>query len=161
MKYDYEAQANNFLRRTKSEFEVKFLRYGKHISEDKYERDIYKITIIRNNRKFVCEFGQSLNCSGMWWKYGNYKRGVTATKPLAYEKRDWDINPNYKAPSAYDVLACLEKYNPETFEDFCANYSYDTDSRKAERAFEAVKKEYNDLALLYNDEELEEMAEIA
>lgn len=39
-----------------------------------------------------------------------------------------------KPPTAYDVLACisLDVRCPASFEDFCADYGYDTDSRKAE-----------------------------
>lgn len=40
-------------------------------------------------------------------------------------------------PSAYDVLACIsgDVNCPENFADFCAEYGYDEDSRKAEATF--------------------------
>lgn len=44
-------------------------------------------------------------------------------------------------PDEYSILACLEKYDPETFEDFCMSFDYDTDSIKARETFEAVDKE--------------------
>ena len=65
-----------------------------------------------------------------------------------------------KPPNAYSVLACLTKWDPGTFEDFCGEYGYDTDSRKAEKTYNAVKSEYQFLATLFNDVELNEMAEI-
>lgn len=63
-------------------------------------------------------------------------------------------------PTAYDILACLTKYDPHTFEDFCADFGYDTDSRKAERTYKAVKEEWNGLQALFNNDELTELQEI-
>jgi len=62
-------------------------------------------------------------------------------------------------PTAYDILACLTKYDPETFENFCANYGYDTDSRKAEKVYKAVLKEWEGVNRLFSDV-LEQLAEI-
>ena len=38
----------------------------------------------------------------------------------------------------YDILCCIgcDLQTPDTFEDFCAEYGYDTDSRKAFETFE-------------------------
>lgn len=63
-------------------------------------------------------------------------------------------------PTAYDVLACLQKYDPRTFEDFCMEFGYDTDSRKAEKIYNAVREEYMNIAMLWSEEEIEELAEI-
>ena len=62
-------------------------------------------------------------------------------------------------PSMYDILACLTKYDPESFYDFCASYGYDTDSRSAERIYKAVCKEYNAVKRLFGDI-LDELSEI-
>lgn len=45
-------------------------------------------------------------------------------------------------PTAYDVLACISSdvHCPETFEDFCGEYGYDEDSRKAEQTFHRCYK---------------------
>lgn len=64
------------------------------------------------------------------------------------------------APTAYDVLACLEKYEHADFEDFCSNYGYDTDSIKALKTYEACKAEYQALQALFSDEEMELLREI-
>lgn len=65
------------------------------------------------------------------------------------------ISEGSNEPTLYDVLACLTKYDPETFEDFCANYGYDEDSRKAEKTYKAVLKEFNNMNRLFTSEELE------
>lgn len=62
-------------------------------------------------------------------------------------------------PNIYDILACLTKHDPESFEFFCSNYGYNTDSRAAEKIYKAVVKEYNAVNRLFGDiiEELEEI----
>ena len=54
-------------------------------------------------------------------------------------------------PTMYDVLSCLTKYDPEDFESFCDSYGYDNDSRKAEKIYKAVVKEYNAVCRLFSD----------
>jgi hypothetical protein len=64
-------------------------------------------------------------------------------------------------PTMYDILACMTKYDPEDFENFCANYGYDTDSRSAERIYKNVCKEWEAMQRLFPEPEvLEEMNEI-
>lgn len=72
-------------------------------------------------------------------------------------------------PDLYSVLACLEKYDPYTFEDFCANYGYEAYNedytgynKKSMRIYKAVKKEYNAVVRLFGDsgECFEELCEI-
>lgn len=62
-------------------------------------------------------------------------------------------------PTMYNILACLQKYNPETFEEFCSNYGYDEDSRKAYKTYKEVCKEYAAVERLFSDclEELQEI----
>lgn len=62
-------------------------------------------------------------------------------------------------PTMYDVLTCLTKYDPETFEDFCDCYGYDNDSRKAERIYNAVVEEFQNVEILFGDI-LDELSEI-
>lgn len=47
-----------------------------------------------------------------------------------------------KAPTPYDVLACLsgDISCPETFAEYCANYGENEDSRRAERQFLTVRR---------------------
>ena len=56
-----------------------------------------------------------------------------------------------KEPTMYDVLSCLQKYDCGTFENFCDEYGYDTDSRKAERIYKGCVKEYNAVVRLFGD----------
>ena len=63
---------------------------------------------------------------------------------------------------AYDVLACISSdyYTPETFADFCSEYGYDEDSRKAERSFKAADKFARKLRAFFTEAEAEQLSEI-
>lgn len=61
-------------------------------------------------------------------------------------------------PETYDILAGLQKYDVGTFENFCGDFGYDEDSRKSEKTYEAVCKEFANMQKLFNDEELEILA---
>lgn len=65
------------------------------------------------------------------------------------------ISEGSNEPTLYSVLTCLTKYDPESFEDFCANYGYDEDSRNAEKTYKAVLKEWENMNRLFTSEELE------
>ena len=70
---EYTKQAEDFLKKTGTEFKAEFLRFGKYFDDDKEERDIYKITLNRGNRSFSFEFGQSINDSGFYWSFATSK----------------------------------------------------------------------------------------
>lgn len=63
-------------------------------------------------------------------------------------------------PTAYDMLACVEKSDPGTFEDFASNFGYDEDSRKAESIYRAVVKQWRETSRFFTSEELTEAQEI-
>ena len=64
-----------------------------------------------------------------------------------------------EAPTMYDILTCLEKYENANFDDFCSNYGYNNDSIKALKTYKAVSKEYKNVFRLFGDimEELQEI----
>jgi hypothetical protein len=66
-----------------------------------------------------------------------------------------------KHPRAYDVLACLDTYaDGQSFEDFCNDFGYDTDSIQAEKTYQAVIKQIDGLKKVLTPEALEELNEI-
>ena len=60
----------------------------------------------------------------------------------------------------YDVLACLTKTDPGTFDDFCDEVGLHADSRKAEQTYFAVQKEYQKVQKFFTEAEIGELQEI-
>ena len=71
-----------------------------------------------------------------------------------------DYESNKKHLPAYDVVTSLTKYNPGMFSDFCAEYGYDADSRKAFTTYGAVCEEWKKVSSFFSAAEIEEMQEI-
>lgn len=77
----------------------------------------------------------------------------------------WDSIANMNgAPSAYDVLACLTKYDPGTMYDFFNEMGYEIKSSKDNsrftRLYKAVVKEYQSLCKIFTEEQIETLREI-
>lgn len=70
------------------------------------------------------------------------------------------LNNTGIAPTPYDVLACLTKYDVGSFENFCGDFGYDVDSRKAYKTYKAVLREWKNVELLWTPEEIELLQEI-
>jgi len=168
---DYNQQAADFLTKTGATMQVKFLRNGKHFDDDKDVRDIYEITIKRGQRKYAFNFGQSIMDSQY---YQDKIQGRTYTMSGGNRTGNYSINDIQKyqsggqqlkivkgqEPTAYDILACLQKYDVGTLEDFCGDFGYDTDSKKAEKTYKAVVDEFKNVCALFTDAEIEELQEI-
>ena len=65
-------------------------------------------------------------------------------------------------PSAYDVLACIsgDVNCPDTFKDFCSEYGYDEDSRKAEQTFKRCRALAVKLQEFFTEQEQTDLQEI-
>ena len=62
-------------------------------------------------------------------------------------------------PEAYDVLACLQKYDIGSFEDFCSEFGYHkTDESMC--VYAKVCKEFEKVSNFWTEEELEQLREI-
>jgi len=68
-----------------------------------------------------------------------------------------------KAPTAYDVLACISPdacFDHETFADFCDEFGYDSDSLTALQTFNRCKAFAKRLQAFFTPAELDQLAEI-
>lgn len=126
----YEVQANDFMTKTGTTMEIKLLGNFPYFEDETEPRDVYQITLKRRDKSYQFRFGQSINNSG---------------KKIQ--------------PTAYDILTCLQKYNPGTFDNFCYDFGYDTDSRKAEKTYFDVQKEWANVNRMFRDA-MEELQEI-
>ena len=105
---------------------ITFKMYGKHFEDDKDFRNIYTVRIDRNGKSFSFQFGDSV------------------------------MNTvNDKRPTCYDVLACLQKYDVGTFEDFISEFGYTIDSyednKRINKLYKAVVREYDKVTRIFGD----------
>lgn len=177
---EYNQKAIDFLTKTNTTIDIKYLKHDKYFVDDESKRDIYQITLQRGQRQFIFTFGQSINASGYIITIGRNKKVYSfeflKERNLLDDKNnilrskfhyvvDCNLLPqdtikNPEIPSEYDILSCLTKYEPGTFENFCADYGYDNDSRKAEKIYQAVLNEWQNIKMLFTDAEIEELQEI-
>ena len=176
----YEKQANDFLSKTGTTMKINYSHNGKYFADDKQNRDIYKITISKGERSYTFNFGQSIAKSGLKLQMGKkeiliklpddnknlgQKKNGTALRYWIKNNVYFDILPSDKItypeqPTPYDVLACLQKYDVGSFEDFCGEFGYNIDSSQAEKIYKAVCKEYDKLCSIFTVGEMELMRDI-
>ena len=130
---DYQQQGIDFLNATSTAMKVKFLGHRLYFNDDKQCRDVFSITLVNKIHRFTFKFGQSINAS---------------------------TGSGDNKPTAYDVLAAITKYPTSYFEDFCSEFGYDVDSRKAYKIWRACEKEWLNIKLLFNEEQIEQLQEI-
>jgi hypothetical protein len=96
--------------------------------------DRYRVTISRKGGRVSFDFWNSLK---------DVQDGKTELRP-------------------YDVLACIsgDVNCPETFEDFCSEYGYEEDSRKAEQMWRRCAAFGRRLRAFFSEEEIKELQEI-
>jgi hypothetical protein len=174
---DYEKQANQFLESTNTTFKATFKEHGSHFGDEKTKRDIYNIELKRGERVFKLTFGQSMAESGfkvVQTKTGKVLNNLVALQDLPYCKDRKEalrfVNSalslesltvsDRQPPTAYDVLVCLQKYDVGTFENFCSEFGYNVDSRKAEKIYIAICNEWDNVQKLWTDAEIEQLREI-
>jgi hypothetical protein len=117
----YDDQAQKFLAKTGATIETKLLGSMPCFDDDKENRDVYMVTIKRDKKTWSFRFGQSIADSGI------------------------------SKPSDYDILAAITKSDPGTFADFCNDFGYDTDSRRAEKTYFAVQDEWSNVQRMFGD----------
>jgi hypothetical protein len=129
---NYTQQADNFLTQNGLKFRATYHSFGPYFSDDKESRSIYTLTISGKGRgRYTTRFGQSIN----------------------------GTNSN-EQPTAYDLLTCLTKNDPGTFEDFCSDFGYDEDSRSAHKTYLSVVRDWKKVSAFFTPEELEALYEI-
>ena len=138
---EYAKQAADFCKRTGCNISAEYS--GQAVPQwDGEKHNHFKIKIERGRRSFIVDFYDSIANTE------KYKPEANGFFPLR----------GY--PSAYDIISCLQKYDCGTFEDFCAEFGYNEDSRKDEQIYNACKKEFENLQRLFSDEEIEQLQEI-
>ena len=150
--------ADDFLESTGTSIELH--RIGTYARFSDMETDVYKVTIKNDRHSYTFDYSDSLHNTqcrqGIAEPFN--MNGMTNAKLAEYQRK---MQRAWKKPSIYDILACLDCYDAETFDDFCSNFGYDTDSRKALETYLAAQEEYSNLTKLFTSEQLDQLMEIA
>jgi hypothetical protein len=177
---EYDQQAIDFLESTGTTFKIEFQFTGPYWPNDEENRDVYRFTMKNSKGEYSSTFGDSLQNSTR--KLIKSFRGVRNSKKSDLQLvidagvRPTDKNIHsvdvalrkaaklWEMPGAYDVLACLTKYDPGTFTDFCQEYGYD-DQALSEypnimNTYQSVLDEYHALRRMFSSDQLEQLAEI-
>lgn len=165
VKSEYEIQAENFLQKHGIAFSARFLYHGPHWEGDKDHRNVWELTLSKGTGKgqqLDSKFGQSIADSFLWpqKQFGHLVRYHDKRRDQSRYGEAGKSPWHGKTPTAYDLLACLTKYDPGSFEDFCGEFGYDNDSRKAERTYLAVQSEWHKVNRFFTKEQLEELQDI-
>lgn len=70
-------------------------------------------------------------------------------------EKERSVHSFKRRPTAYDVLAGIDNWHNDTFEDWCFNYGYDEDSREAYRTYQNCEELAAKLSKVFTREELE------
>jgi hypothetical protein len=129
---DYHADAIERLEKVGGKAKIKYFGYDSPPWDSETKRNHYKVTLSSPSGRYTFDFWDSIRAT---------EQGTE--------------------PNEYAALSCLEWYVANTFEEFCSDCGYSTDSRAAERVFKAVRRQYKGLYRVFpNEADREIMAEI-
>ena len=166
---EYVKQANDFLTKANAICKIEFGGVSRNENwKEKEKRNWYDVTITTPKGTMSFVFWDSIHnteISMMTLEQYVEKKLRRRFSDMSYaEKKKADVKlkelKDDAVPNAYDILACLQKYDVGTFEEFFSEFGYDEDSRTAERIYIAVVKEYKELVRIFTDEQMEELCEI-
>lgn len=155
MTTDYQKQAEDFL----VKFGIKFRATMSDSKPANWEPagHHYRVTLSRSAREEVRTYRGEDGAM----KVGPFQyQAARLTFDFWGSKSDMD-NKRTEL-SAYDVLACIsgDVHTPDTFEDFCSEYGYETDSIKALQTFKRADRFAKRLREFFTTEEIEALEEI-
>lgn len=118
-----------------------------HFYDSAYNTEIMCTTIEKYaEKKFKCKY-----------EYLRGKEKITARAELLQKQKE-------AKPTAYDILACLQKYEVGSMDDFMSEFGYEIHSVKDMTNFintyNAVVEEYNNLCRIFTPEQMKMLREI-
>lgn len=192
MKYsmttNYENQAKDFLKETKTTLQVVEAVPQKSPIWSKEKHGInYSVTLKNSKHSYTFDFwGSVADAEKVALAIKAKEKGIYS--PEYYAIKDWcraesqPTVPNMLAnrghdvvaglwlnnvietvkilitPTAYDIFACLNPLYEDNFDDFCNAYGYKVDSITALKNYEVVKEQDYHLMKLFTREEMDKLA---
>lgn len=169
---DYIEQVKRFLKDTNTTMEITYDGMYSPRRDNKL-RCAYKIKLQNEKGKYNFTFFDSLHNTEIKkmslseylkkYKRINNINDIFYDKQVKYNKELTKLKKESQ-PSCYDVLACLQKYDVGTLDDFMFEFGYECKTAKdianVLETYTAVCKEYKNLCVLFDDEEMEQLREI-
>ena len=166
---NYKKQANDFCDKYNVKIDiVKSTNQSPPLWNDNGKHGYkYDITITRGNVTRSFPFWDSLHNKELeatlqeaktWRFVGGVLNGVW--RDSSYIQK-FLKNNTITTPTNYDVLACLTKYEPGSFNNFCGDYGYNNDSIQARKTWEAVVNEWHEVVQPLFSDCLDELSEIS
>jgi hypothetical protein len=123
-----------------SKIKVRFVDDGfrPYFDESEEPRQVYRVFIRYNGNNTSFLFGDSLS--------NGYDGIMAADKPQEYKNTILDI-------------IVSESNTPEDFSEFCGDFGYEEDSRKAYKVYKKCIKQSEKIHKLFSDAELEKLDE--
>lgn len=111
----------------------------------------WRVTVSRNGESYSSDYRTGIgHAKPMPDSYAT-RSGFTVQQALT----EWYNSPrNWNVPTSADIVYSLmsdAQFGSETFEDFCSNCGYDTDSRKAFETYLACQGALNGMRRLFRD----------
>jgi hypothetical protein len=130
-----------------------------YFQDDKKPRHTLSVTIKRNNKQISFKFGMSIYDTEILSKFQiNATDNKTFGMSFKYDTEELNTKlKEIKSGMLYSILCCVKTdYScPSEFKDFCTDYGYDEDSRKAEKTFRECIIQANKLHRIFTDDEIE------
>ena len=169
---DYKQKAQDFLDKCNAKMRIVFANKEiNHLWDETEPRNKYHFYITTPIGKMDGYFWDSLRNTEL--TSTTYDQFAEATRRRSFDAvlpKDFPTIPQFikmqqeARPSAYDILACLEKYDVGTIDDFVSEFGYEvrkwSDVRRIEDTYHAVVKQYHDLCRIFTPEQMEMLREI-
>jgi hypothetical protein len=141
---------------TKIDVQIRFTGVRKYWLDDTDYRQTVAVKIIRNNKTIEFDYGMSLKDT---WALTSDARALTlkernqAPQVFIFNKLIKEV----KAGLLYDILASVasDYFIGTTFEDFCSEFGYDSDSRKDEATYHNCLVQSAKLKTIFSADDIE------
>ena len=130
---------------------IRYVGISEYWPDDKEPRQKIVIKITRNNQTIEFDYDMSLydtwilsdDIRSYWPSPSDLKKRIIAKRKV-------------KIHMLYSILSCvsLDYYIPNIFEEFCAEFGYDTDSRKAFDTWQSCLVQSAKLHKIFTDDEI-------
>lgn len=167
---EYIKQAKDFLASCNATMEIKYVGLEKPNWDDKPHRT-YDCTIKTPRGEMMVHFYDSLANTELWMpyseyyekKYNRYYNALRPTEAIKFQK-ELKAKREKAIPTEYDILACLQKYDVGSMDDFMHEFGYEItctqDMTNFINTYNAVVKEYNDIRRCFTEEQIGVLWEI-